>query len=342
LTTACVDRLRQAVVCVGDRTGTPESARGYLWAECVGNHLGISENLFGRVQRKRDKIRDAWTRIGEQQQQDDEASIADWKIRPRTVTAKTVFSQTASAYVPGIEEEELFLLGSAFEQIPLDVNRTFTAKDLETLDYHEPIAEEIRDLLEAFAVLKPEFGYTQGMNFVAALMVMIFPDPFRAFVCFSNAMILQPWLTACYTFNMSVVNTYFEVFDDLLLTYLPRLGKHFQQQDLKSDLYLVEWWFTLFAKSLPLPIVVRIWDSFFLEGEFLLYRASLAILQCFSDALLARPRDECLALLSTWPAVQLDPARLFENMDRMGLTEKKLVSSYEKVRKRRSQNDIAA
>merc|ERR1719162_950708 len=169
------------------------------------------------------------------------------------------------------------------------------------------------------------------MNFLAAIF-LINLSPLRAFVCFTNAVVLQPWLAACYTFNMPIVQRYFDVFDELLIAYVPRVGRHFQQLGLTSDLILVEWWFALFARSLPVP--VRLWDLFFLEGDFLLYRASLAILQCFSDALLARPRDECLALLSTWPSSRLDSAHLFDTMDRMGFAEKKLSAAFDRVQAR--------
>jgi len=257
------------------------------------------------------------------------------KLRARADTSKTLFSQSESDLVHGIESEELYLIGAALEQIPLDVNRTLSSRDLATINCTGPSSEEVRDLLEAFAVLKPEFGYTQGMNFLAAIL-LIHLDAMRAFVCFTNAVMLQPWLAACYTFNMPVVQRYFDVFDELLLTYVPRVGRHFQQLGLTSDLILVEWWFALFARSLPLPLVMRLWDLFFLEGDFLLYRASLAILQYFSEALVARPRDECLALLSSWPAQHLEPARLFDTMERLGFTEKKLSAAFDRVQPRKS------
>lgn len=324
-----VDRLRQAVACTGDMKSMPESARGSLWAESIGNRLQVTEKQFERICRKRDRLRSAWEEIYR------DGKEANQGMRPRSDTAKTIFSQASSDLVQGFEEEELYLIGASLEQIPLDVNRTLSARELATLGDVGPSSEKIRDLLEAFAVFKPEFGYTQGMNFVAAIL-LVYLDACRAFVCFSNAVLLQPWLAACYTFNMPVVHRYFEVFDDLLVSYIPKVGRHFQAIGLNADIFLVEWWFTLFAKSLPLQVTVRLWDMFFLEGDFLLYRASLAILQCFADFLLARPRDECLALLSSWPALRLEPPIFFETMDRLGLTEKRLATSFERAPTRSS------
>lgn len=43
---------------------------------------------------------------------------------------------------------------------------------------------------------------------------------------------------------------------------------------------------TLFSKSFPLDIVVRIWDLYFLEGEVLLYKTTLGIFKYFHDKLI--------------------------------------------------------
>lgn len=333
-----VDRLRLVVASPNTETsGVPEGARGTLWTEAVGNRLHISEKQYDRVCRRRDGLREVWAEMDKKYTEattiGESTPTTSFQNRPRVSTAKTLFSQADSDAAQGIETEELYLIGAALEQIPLDVKRTLSSRDLATLGCTGPTSDEMRDLLEAFAVLKPEFGYTQGMNFLAA-MLLIHLDSLRAFVCFSNLVMLQPWLAACYTFNMPVVQRYFDVFDDLLIFYVPRVGRHFQQLGLTSDLILVEWWFALFARSLPLPVVVRLWDLFFLEGDFLLYRASLAILQCFEGALVTRPRDECLALLSSWPAQRLDPDHLFDNMERMGFNEKKLSAAFERVQAR--------
>lgn len=34
---------------------------------------------------------------------------------------------------------------------------------------------------------------------------------------------------------------------------------------------------TLFAKSLPLDIAIRIWDCYFVEGQMFIYRAALGV-----------------------------------------------------------------
>lgn len=52
------------------------------------------------------------------------------------------------------------------------------------------------------------------------------------------------------------------------------------------SMFLLDWYITLFAKSLPLDIATRIWDLYFLEGEILLYKVTVAIFKYFEKKLL--------------------------------------------------------
>lgn len=59
-----------------------------------------------------------------------------------------------------------------------------------------------------------------------------------------------------------------EVFTALLRRLLPRVHKHLQQVGVGPLLYLPEWFLCLFARSLPFPTVLRVWDAFLSEGEW--------------------------------------------------------------------------
>ena len=54
----------------------------------------------------------------------------------------------------------------------------------------------------------------------------------------------------------------------LLRRLLPRVHKHLQQVGVGPLLYLPEWFLCLFARSLPFPTVLRVWDAFLSEGEW--------------------------------------------------------------------------
>ena len=50
---------------------------------------------------------------------------------------------------------------------------------------------------------------------------------------------------------------------------------HFKAENLTPDLYIIDWMFTLYAKSLPLDVASRVWDVFCRDGEEFLFRTAL-------------------------------------------------------------------
>ncbi|XP_072868625.1 TBC1 domain family member 14 isoform X3 [Chlorocebus sabaeus] len=79
--------------------------------------------------------------------------------------------------------------------------------------------------------------------------------------------------------------TYFAAFEVFFEENLPKLFAHFKKNNLTPDIYLIDWIFTLYSKSLPLDLACRIWDVFCRDGEEFLFRTALGILKLFEDIL---------------------------------------------------------
>lgn len=58
-----------------------------------------------------------------------------------------------------------------------------------------------------------------------------------------------------------------EVFVALLRRVCPKALKHLQKHGVGPLLYMTEWFLCLFARTLPFPTVLRVWDVFLSEGE---------------------------------------------------------------------------
>lgn len=73
--------------------------------------------------------------------------------------------------------------GEVLNQIKLDVNRTFRSFNLKFLSSDPSKGKnKLYNLLKVYAlILDPEIGYTQGMNFIAALILMHVPN--QALAC---------------------------------------------------------------------------------------------------------------------------------------------------------------
>lgn len=91
--------------------------------------------------------------------------------------------------------------------------------------------------------------------------------------------------------NLRGLSVDMAAFRDLLRLRLPELAKHLDKlQSFSKDfatgasyepplinVFTMQWFLTLFSNCLPKPIVLRIWDLIFLEGNEILIRTGLAI-----------------------------------------------------------------
>ena len=57
---------------------------------------------------------------------------------------------------------------------------------------------------------------------------------------------------------------------------------HFKALDLSSDLFIIDWFLSLYGNiNLEDDFVARIWDNFFLEGEIYAVKVGLALIEFF-------------------------------------------------------------
>jgi len=71
------------------------------------------------------------------------------------------------------------------------------------------------------------------------------------------------------------MTSYFSTYNDLLKYNLNRLNTHFNLIGLTSEMYLVDWIYSVFAKSMNLELACVVWDNFLRDNDQFLFRAAL-------------------------------------------------------------------
>ncbi|XP_014421795.2 carabin isoform X2 [Camelus dromedarius] len=143
-------------------------------------------------------------------------------------------------------------------------------------------------VLKAYTLYRPEQGYCQAQGPVAAVLLMHLPPE-------------------------EAVRLDAEVFMALLRRLLPRVHKHLQQVGVGPLLYLPEWFLCLFARSLPFPTVLRVWDAFLSEGVKVLFRVGLTLVRLALGT--TEQRLACSGLLETLGALRaIPPTQLQEEV----------------------------
>uniref|UniRef100_A0A8C1F3T3 TBC1 domain family member 14 n=1 Tax=Cyprinus carpio carpio TaxID=630221 RepID=A0A8C1F3T3_CYPCA len=232
--------------------GLPPSVRGKVWSLAIGNELNITDELYN-------------------------ICLARAKEKWNAFVAPTAATETESedAGLSHADRE------ASLELIKLDISRTFPS--LCIFQQGGPYHDVLHSILGAYTCYRPDVGYVQGMSFIAAVLILNM-DTADAFIAFAN-LLNKPCQMAFYRVDHSLMLTYFAAFEVFFEENLPKLFAHFKNNSLSSDIYLIDWIFTLYSKSLPLDIACRVWDVFCRDGEEFLFRTALGILRLYEDIL---------------------------------------------------------
>ncbi|KAI0567435.1 Rab-GTPase-TBC [Gracilaria domingensis] len=279
--------------------GIPSTVRGRVWQCAIGNPLSISEELFDVLKERASTGRRDFLRRREA------VANADGDV----------------GGVGGLAEPMLESERSAHKAIMLDLPRTFPELSFfHAQGSHYEFA--LRDVLEAFLYLKPEVGYSQGMSFLAAVL-LLYMDPFEAFSCFCNMLLHKSCFLHFFRIKMPEVRFYLAVHDKLLNEEMPALYSHFKNHGINSDLYMINWIMSLYCRALPLDLVTRIWDIYVLDGDVAIFRAALGLLRLFMSRLLKMKFEELAYFLSHIPGEEIDANALIHAIRSVRIVTKK-------------------
>nr|XP_029522987.1 TBC1 domain family member 14 isoform X2 [Oncorhynchus nerka] len=125
----------------------------------------------------------------------------------------------------------------------------------------------------------------------------------------------------CYRPDVGYMLTYFAAFDVFFDENLPKLFAHFKENKLTPDIYLIDWIFTLYSKSLPLDLACRVWDVFCRDGDEFLFRVALGILRLYEDVLTRMDFIHNAQFLTRLPD-HIPPDQLFSHIHAVHMTSK--------------------
>lgn len=190
------------------------------------------------------------------------------------------------------ESPEIWELATKnFEVIPHEIKRTIDVDIPRTFHGCQAYTpESLKTVLYAFAVVHPEIGYCQALNFVAAVCLAVMKNDEQAFYLLLT--IVEKYLPKGYfTPDMKDYLTDLCMMKILINERQPEVAEIAKAAGYQWAQATSNWLLTLFSNTLPITTVVRIWDSFLLEGQKVIFRVALAILKINNDTLkAAEPR----------------------------------------------------
>lgn len=182
--------------------------------------------------------------------------------------------------------------GKHADQIALDITRTFPEHP--RFQQGGDLLVSLQHVLLACSHRHPEIGYCQGMNFVAGLLLLVAKgDEASAFWMLVG--LLEHAVPGYYSPDMAAIQLDQHVLGLLIAKHLPEVHAKLVALDIDPMILFLKWFISMFIDSLPLESTLRVWDTIWLEGNTVIFRVALAILEEVGPELLqCRRQDEVL------------------------------------------------
>ncbi|KAF6020710.1 TBC1D10B [Bugula neritina] len=148
--------------------------------------------------------------------------------------------------------------------------------------------QNLYNVLRAYTAYNPSEGYCQAHAPLVSVLLMHMAEE-QAFWCL--VAMLDNYLKGYYGGQLEEVGNDGATLLNLLHIVHPKLHKRMLAANIDAPLFMVEWFMCLFARDLPWPSVLRIWDIFFCEGVKILFRVALVLLRHCTAHLSKIPRE---------------------------------------------------
>jgi len=141
--------------------------------------------------------------------------------------------------------------------------------------------ESLRNVLYAYANHDTDVGYTQGMGFIVALLLMLMTED-DAFWCLVKLLDQNGAfaMRGLYIDGLPMLHMRYHQLDHLLHKFMPKVHAHINDTlQIAPPLYTSKWFITVFCYELPFDFVYRIWDIYLYEGIKFVFRVALALIK---------------------------------------------------------------
>ncbi len=153
------------------------------------------------------------------------------------------------------------------ESINLDLHRTFPELDF---FQNEENIKKMKNILMAFAMRNVSIGYCQGFNFIVGKLLMIIENEEETFWVFTN--ICENYLPFDFYLQFTGVRTDIEIIKKIIYLIIPEMINNENFELCISNL-VAQCFISLFSNYVNDNILFCIWDSFFIYGNIILYKA---------------------------------------------------------------------
>mmetsp|Transcript_27190 Transcript_27190/g.63290 ORF Transcript_27190/g.63290 Transcript_27190/m.63290 type:complete len:644 (+) Transcript_27190:36-1967(+) len=181
-------------------------------------------------------------------------------------------------------------------EIERDVHRTLPTHPRFKGEAGSAGRQDMLKVLRATAVAEPGVGYCQGMNFVAAVLLITLGSAHDAFWMLL-ALLDGYHYRRIFAPGVPLLPLRIFQFSGLVRERLPKLWRHLHFESSSIEIFAHQCVMTLFAYSIEPGILAQVWDVFFLLGWQAVFRVGLGLLAKLEPKLLSMDIEQISVFL---------------------------------------------
>lgn len=162
-------------------------------------------------------------------------------------------------------------------QIQMDIHRTLT----DNIFFRKgPGVQKLSEVLLAYSRRNREVGYCQGMNLIAANLLLVMPSAEDAFWILTS-MIESILPQGYYDHSLMSSRADQQVLRQYVSTVLPKLSAHLDSLSIELEALTFQWFLSVFTDCLCAEALFRVWDVVLCtnDGSTFLFQVALALLK---------------------------------------------------------------
>lgn len=187
--------------------------------------------------------------------------------------------------------------------------------------------DDIRKILHAFAYMRSDLGYTEGMCLVVGLLLTHLETEDTFWML--EEIVQKFGMAGLYSGDRQVLQIDNMVVDEMLRITDAALHQRLQELHIEPVMFLPGWIFPMYVRTLPWATLVRVWDMFFCYGRTFLLRTAVAIICLNRDVLLSMTSEEdrkrALRHLVFVPPEKLSVATVLPRALHVPVTDKEII-----------------
>ncbi|XP_063723779.1 EVI5-like protein [Symsagittifera roscoffensis] len=244
-----------------------------------------------------------------------------------------IYSSLASSYCTN-ESSDVYETMVSFgrknstfiRQIDADIHRTLRKHSFYSERYSTK-QKHLFNILVAYSVFNPQIGYCQGLNLIAAILLIYIKNEPKTF--WALHWILVDPLNSHFGFMCPGFPKY-QCFEDhfrnILRLQLNDVYENFELQNIPYSAFLPKWFFLLFLEALPFAESIRVFDIFMFRGQIALIPFAITIMQYYRKHLAKLSMENVITFI-----LDAVPSDIYVERDKLFSDFKKIFKKFKKL-----------